>query len=285
MEHVRYIARFQEFCEGLGVTPVYLIDWPIANDPYAIEILSDAAKRGAAEIGMQLHPWVNPPHKEQVSAFTSYAGNLPVELEREKFARLHDLIAENFGLAPMIYRAGRYGLGSGTLDLLKDYGVAIDSSVRTGFDYRKGHGPNYMSHPLAPYWLDQENQLLELPLTSVYWGMLRRQGRWIYPVTCKIPRMGGALARLGLLERISLTPEGVSIEEALRGIDMALDDGLPLLVLSFHSPSLMPGQTPYVRNERDLDAFYDWWRAIYAYLGDRGVKPTNVAQLMSSIVT
>ena len=269
----------------MGVTPVYLIDWPIANDPYAIEILSDAAKRGAAEIGMQLHPWVNPPHKEQVSAFTSYAGNLPVELEREKFARLHDLIAENFGLAPMIYRAGRYGLGSGTLDLLKDYGVAIDSSVRTGFDYRKGHGPNYMSHPLAPYWLDQENQLLELPLTSVYWGMLRRQGRWIYPVTCKIPRMGGALARLGLLERISLTPEGVSIEEALRGIDMALDDGLPLLVLSFHSPSLMPGQTPYVRNERDLDAFYDWWRAIYAYLGDRGVKPTNVAQLMSSIVT
>ncbi len=83
--------------------------------------------------------------------------------------------------------------------------------------------------------------MLELPLTTVFWGMLRRQGDWLYPLMWRMPAMRGVLARLGLLERIPLTPEGVSVEEAIRGIDIALDDGLPLLNFSFHSPSLRPG--------------------------------------------
>ncbi len=284
LEHVKYLARFQEFCEGLAITPVYLVDWPIANYSYAIEILGDAVKRGKAEIGIQLHPWVNPPHEEVVSHFTSYAGNLPPALEREKFARLHEVIVKNFGTSPQIYRAGRYGLGPQTAQLLKDFAVPIDSSVRSGFDYRQGHGPNYSCHPITPYWVDEERHLMELPLTTVYWGMLRRQGSWLHPKMCKIPRLGGAMARLGLLEKISLTPEGVSVDEALRGIDMALDDQLDVLVLSFHSPSLMPGHTPYIRSESDLDDFYEWWRTIYAYLDQRGVKPVSVAELMQATV-
>jgi hypothetical protein len=99
-----------------------------------------------------------------------------------------------------------------------------------------------------------------------------------------MPRLRGILSRLGLLERIPLTPEGVSAEEAIRGIDIALDEGLPLLNFSFHSPSLRPGHTPYVRNEADLDRLYDWWRRIFAYLEGRGVKPTNVREIMSSVV-
>jgi hypothetical protein len=55
-----------------------------------------------------------------------------------------------------------------------------------------------------------------------------------------------------------LTPEGISAEEALRGIGIALDEGLPLLAFSFHSPSLAVGHTPYVRSDEDLDAFYAW---------------------------
>jgi len=80
-----------------------------------------------------------------------------------------------------------------------------------------------------------------------------------------------------------LTPEGVTAEEALRGIDMALDDGLPLLVLSFHSPSLAPGHTPYVRSEADLGRLYDWLRRIYMYLDMRGVAPTNVGEILSAV--
>lgn len=283
LDHVGRLAKFQKFCEGIGVIPVYLIDWPVANCPLAIEILGSAIKSGKAEIGIQLHPWVNPPHDEQLNSFNSYAGNLPPALEREKFLRLRDMIAANFSADPIIYRAGRYGLGPATVGLLRDGGIAIDTSVRSKFDYRPGHGPDYRMEPLVPYWLDEPGGVLELPLTTVFWGVLRRQGDLLQPLIDRYPYLGGILSKLSLLERIPLTPEGVSAEEALRGIDIALDDGLPLLVLSFHSPSLVPGNTPYVRTEEDLDRFYEWWRTICAYLEKRGVVPTNVAEIIKSV--
>lgn len=283
LTHVPAIARFQEFCDGLGVSPVYLVDWPIANDPLAVEIIGGAVRAGRAEIGIQLHPWVNPPFEEEVSVRTSFAGNLPVDLERAKFLQLRDRIEDAFGVAPLIYRAGRYGLGPETARLMIEAGVPVDSSVRAGFDYSSGHGPDYSRHPIEPYWVDGERRLLELPVTTVYWGMLRRQGRWLHPLLGRLPHATGLFSRLVLLERIALTPEGVTAEEALRGIDIALDDALPVLVLSFHSPSLAVGHTPYVRNERDLDRLYDWLRRVYAYLDMRDVRPTTVEEVMAAV--
>lgn len=284
LSHVRAIAKFQQFCEGIGVVPVYLVDWPIATSELAQDIIGSAVRAGKAEIGVQLHPWVNPPFKEEVNSRNSFAGNLPPDLEREKFKRLRDAIEKGFDTVPRIYRAGRYGLGPETAKILSETGIAIDTSVRANYDYSAGHGPDYSRHPLTPYWTDSDRKLLELPITTVFWGMLRRQGAQIFPLTQKIPRLGGILSRLGMLERIALTPEGVSKEEALRGIDMALDDGLPVLVLSFHSPSLAPGHTPYVRTEDDLDTLYDWLRSVYGYLELRGAKPTTVEEICQSVI-
>ncbi|WP_120076549.1 polysaccharide deacetylase family protein [Aurantiacibacter odishensis] len=281
--HVPRLRKFQQFCENEAIVPIYLVDWPIATSRTAREILREPVLAGRAEIGVQLHPWVNPPFQEEVTQHNSFAGNLPPELEEEKLVALRDAIEENFGLAPLIYRAGRYGLGPNTAQLLANQGIAVDTSVRPLFDYSSAGGPDYRGHPLHPYWVDAEKSLLELPLTSTFWGMLRRQGDMIYPRLWRMPSMRGVLARLGLLERVPLTPEGVSVEEAIRCIDMALDDGLPLLVLSFHSPSLRPGSTPYVRDEDDLDALYDWWRRIFAYLEQRGVRPSCVRDVMASV--
>jgi len=88
---------------------------------------------------------------------------------------------------------------------------------------------------------------------------------------------------MGLLERIPLTPEGTTAEEAIRGIDVAIDEGLPVLVLSFHSPSLAPGYTPYVRNDVELARLYDWWRTVFTHLERRGVRPTSVADVMERV--
>lgn len=283
LHSVARLARFQEFCEGVGVVPIYLVDYPIASSPAACEALRPAIAAGKAEVGVQLHPWVSPPHDEDVSEFNSFAGNLPATLEREKFRRLRDAIEQGFGATPLIYRAGRYGLGPNTASTLSDHGIAIDTSIRSRFDYSAGGGPNYRDHPVVPWWVDRERGLMELPLTTVYWGLLRQFGPWLYPKMWRVPQLRGLLARIGMLERIPLTPEGVTLDEAIRGIDIAIDEDLPLLVFSFHSPSLAPGFTPYVRSESDLDAFYDWWRAVFAYLQRRQVAPTSVGGLMQSV--
>ena len=280
--HVPRLRKFQQFCENAGVVPLYLVDWPIANSQAAADILSGPLAAGRAEIGVQLHPWVNPPFEEEVTQANSFAGNLPLEVERSKLSNLRRAIEERFGMKPLVYRAGRYGVGPQTAQLLAENGIACDSSVRPKFDYTGNGGPGFRRHPDVPYWLDDERTLLELPLTTSYWGLLRKQGDAIYPRLWRVPAARGVLARLGLLERIPLTPEGVSVEEAIKGVDMALDDGLPLLVFSFHSPSLQPGHTPYVRSEADLDTLYDWWRRIFAYCELRGVKPTDLKTIMGA---
>ncbi|MCA1661247.1 MAG: polysaccharide deacetylase family protein [Novosphingobium sp.] len=280
------LARFQQFCESFGVAPVYLIDYPVASDPRTVAALGEAVGQGRAEIGVQLHPWVNPPLDEELTARNSFAGNLPPELERAKFRLLRDKIEQAFGVAPLIYRAGRYGVGAETAAILAESGIAVDSSVRALFDYSGEGGPNFREHPLRPWWVGgpakNERALIELPLTTGYWGMLRRQGGWLHPALWRTPRLRGLLARFGLLERIPLTPEGVAADEALKAIDIALDDGLPLLVFSFHSPSLQPGHTPYVRDEAGLDRLYDWWRTCFDYLARRGVRPASVAEIVAS---
>ncbi|GGC36119.1 hypothetical protein GCM10011371_24380 [Novosphingobium marinum] len=278
------LRKFQQFCEGFAVAPIYLVDYPVASSPAAIEVLGEAVREGRADIGVQLHPWVNPPFDEELSDRNSFAGNLPPDLEREKFSRLRDLIEKSFGAAPLIYRAGRYGIGPNTAGMLVEGGIAIDTSVRSQFDYSYMGGPNFREHPLRPYWTGEPGGLMELPLTTVWWGMLRQLGPLIYPLLWRAPSLRGVLSRAGMLERIALTPEGITAEEAIRGIDIALDDGLPLLVLSFHSPSIAPGHTPYVRNEQDLDAFYDWWRTILGYLAQRGVAPASVRDIMDAVV-
>jgi hypothetical protein len=282
LTHIPAIARFQTFCERIGAHPVYLVDWPIVQDARAAEIIGDAVRRGCAEVGVQLHPWVNPPFDEEVCGHNSFAGNLPRDLEAAKFMALRDAIEAAFGTAPLIYRAGRYGLGPHTADLLKQAGIRIDTSVRSLFDYTAQGGPDYSRHPLKPYWVDGAMRLLELPVTSVHSGLLRGAGRPLQRFAEPLFRAMGVLSRLGLLEHIALTPEGVSIEEGLRGVDIAVRAGLPVLVLSLHSPTLAPGHTPYAADEAGVEALYAWLEAVYRHLGARGVQSCTVADIIAA---
>ncbi len=282
LSHVAAIPRFQAFCEKLDAHPAYLVDWSIATDDRAVAIIGDAVRRGRADIGVQLHPWVNPPFEEEVNERNSFAGNLPPMLEAAKFERLRDTIEAAFGTAPLIYRAGRYGLGPHTAAMLTRAGIRLDTSVRPLFDYSHQTGPDYSRHPLAPYWIDEASRLLELPVTSAYAGTLARFGPALHRAQRSMPTFFSGFARFKLLERIALTPEGVSAPEALRGLDIALASGLPVTVLSFHSPSLAPGHTPYVKTEAGVEALYAWFETIYGELSRRGVNSCTVAEIVAA---
>jgi len=274
---------FQQFCESFDVVPLYLLDQPVTEAPATSEALGDAVAAGRAQIGVHLHPWLSPPFDEELNEVNSFAGNLPPTLERAKFAHLRRTIEARFAASPVAYRAGRYGIGPNSAAMLGEAGIAVDTSVRALFDYGPLGGPDFSRHPCRPYWIDQPGGLMELPLTVVYWGPLRQLGQHVHPTLRRMPQLAGAAARSGMLQRIPLSPEGVTAQEALRGIDIALDEGLPLLVFSFHSPSLAPGNTPYVRTESDLASFYDWWRTIFAYLATRGVAPSNIKDILASV--
>ena len=283
LDSVPALADCQAYFDRAAVQPIYLVDWPIVGDDRAVGILGAARAAGRCEIGAQLHPWVTPPHDEDVNAFNSYTGNLPVDLQRAKMAALHAAIRDRFGLAPTVYRAGRYGLGPNTAEMLAELGFRCDTSVRAGFDYRSGHGPDYRAASLHP-WRVRTNRgaVLEVPVTTLFGGLLGRVGPGLYHRFARPgSRAGAALARFGLVERIALTPEGIPAERACRAIDIAVDLRLPVLTFSFHSPSLQPGNTPYVRTDRDLANFYRWWDVVLAHLDRRGVRPAGTADILA----
>lgn len=283
LDSVPALADCQSFFERAGVTPIYLVDWPIVTDDRAVAILGDALSGGRCEVGAQLHPWVTPPHDEDVNEQNSYTGNLPEALQRAKMLALRDGIRDRFGVAPTVYRAGRYGLGRSTAAMLAELGFRCDTSVRSGFDYRRGQGPDYRGAPLKPWWVQTgQGAVLEVPVTTVFGGLLGAAGQAVYhPVARNGMHAGAALARLGLVERIALTPEGIPAVSACRAIDIAIDQQLPVLNFSFHSPSLQPGNTPYVRSGADLDLFYRWWDTVLDHLARCGVATIDSAGILA----
>ncbi len=281
--HLSRVDRFQNLCSEFGVKPIYLIDHPVASDAAAIEILGNFVAQDRATIGMHLHPWVNPPYLEEVNSRNSYSCNLSPDLEREKLEILHSTIRSNFGIIPEIYRAGRYGVGPNTIKILHELNIRFDSSVRACFDYSADSGPNFALEPDQPYWLKRD-QLIELPVTTVFGGKMRQFGKVAFNSVFSSNFARGALAKSGLLERIAFTPEGIPEAKMLEGIELALQAGIGILNFSFHSPSLAPGFTPYVRDEADLEKFYSWWRIIFEFLESRGVRPVNLDQLSEAMM-
>lgn len=283
LDSVPALADCQRYFEHAEVRPIYLVDWPIVMDDRAVAILGEAQARGCCDIGAQLHPWVTPPHDETVNERNSYTGNLPPALQRAKMTALRDAIRDRFGTSPTVYRAGRYGLGPETATMLTELGFRCDTSVRAGFDYRSGHGPDYRTAPLKPWWVPTTNgAVLEVPVTTVFGGLLGLKGQSLYHrIAGNGSHIRSALARLGLAERIALTPEGIPAERACRAIDIALERGLPVLNFSFHSPSLQPGNTPYVRSDADLERFYRWWDVVLDHLAHRRVEPIDAAGILA----
>ncbi len=280
--HVKGLARAQAWFEASGVNPTWLIDWPIAESPEATALLGQWAADGACAIGAHLHPWVNPPHVEEVSAANSYVGSLPEAAERAKLRLLAARIEQGTGVRPIAYRAGRYGVGPNSARILEEEGFRLDTSVRPRFDYRPQSGPDFSGMPLHLWRAGPRRALVELPLSTAYTGALRGLGAPLHRAAEGKGRLAGALSRLGLLSRVPLTPEGVRAEEAVAAIDALLADGVPVLGFSFHSPTLEPGHTPYTRDDADIAAFYRWWDKVLSHLARRGVANASLAELLAA---
>jgi hypothetical protein len=226
-------------------------------------------------VGTQLHPWVNPPFDEAVTPANSFTGNLPVPLQRAKLRALTEAITAAIGIRPSVYRAGRYGIGPHTARLLTEAGYRLDVSVRSLFDYSAETGPDFSRHPIWPWWVNE--RLLEVPLTVGFTGPLHR-----WPALYRHAPLRAPLARTGLLNRVALTPEGTPLGEALALIRRLLADGTRLFSLSFHTPSVEPGHTPYVRDAADLRTFWAWWDGVLDLFAREGVLPVRADEIVAA---
>ena len=283
-------GRAQELFDELGVVATWVIDFPVASQPSGYERLAEWQAEGRALVGAHLHPWVSPPHEEEVTPRNSYPGNLPPALERAKLARLTDEIERNLGRRPVVYKAGRYGFGPTTAEALFELGYQVDVSGCPAFDHSADGGPDYATLPPGPYWFGPGGALLGVPNTGAFVGWLAGVGPALHRAATRPPlasaRLPGVLSRAGALERLMLSPEGFQLAHLRRLTRALLARGLRAFTFSFHSPSLRPGCTPYVRTEAELRDFLSTCRGYLEwFLGELGGVATTPLELRERLLS
>ena len=126
---MRNVRDLHEILRAYGIVPTYLLTYPVIQDAEIVQILRRQLRRGECCVGVQLHPWVNPPFESSEGAGTSFSGNLAPELEERKLVELKRRFVECFGMEPLVYRAGRYGIGPHTAPMLERHGFTVDTSL------------------------------------------------------------------------------------------------------------------------------------------------------------
>jgi GT2 family glycosyltransferase len=276
--------KAQAIFDAYGLRPIYVVDYAVASQPAGYAPLGKLLRQHRCVIGAHLHTWVNPPFEEEISERNSFSGNLPPKLEERKLTSLKTLIAQNFGITPLFYKAGRYGVGTETMATLARLGFAVDFSILPGTDLRGRGGPDFRFADVAPYRATVGG-VLSVPTTRGQVGLLptlpaRLRAALQSPLMRRL-HVPGLLSRSGLANMVTLTPEGVTAAEQVKLLRQLISRGHRTFVLHYHSPSLGLGNTPYVRTEQDLQEFLRRIETVCRLFFDElGGLPGNPADLL-----
>lgn len=267
--HLRRIGDLQALFEAHGIRPVYAVDYPVVSQSVGVDALGPIVAGGGALVAAHLHPWVSPPFGEELSARNSYPGNLPRPQEAEKLRVLKAAIERAFAAPPVIYKAGRHGIGVNSFAVIEELGFQVDLSPSPPFDCSPDGGPDFSGTRLQPTWVGPTGKVLSIPGTGAFLGHLpsRTLYRWLTAPALAPLRLPGLASRLRIVERVRLSPEGHSLDEMCRLTRRLHRSGTRLFVLSLHSPSIEPGHTPFVRSETErrtlferLDRYFTFFR-------------------------
>ena len=266
VNNVGQLPRLGELMGELNAPVTYFVTHAVAADAGSCRVLRKMVDQGNSEIGAHLHPWNTPPLAESISPPNLMLNNLPASLQFSKLRQLTDRLGDAFGLAPASFRAGRSGLGSSTIDVIRRCGYTIDSSVMPFYDLRPVHGPTFVGAPNRAYCIGENGNaldpldagpILEIPVSSAYsrvpferWDAIHRRlgsrvGRAI--------RLPGLASRAGLVSKLALKPELESVKDMLRLARTLIGQGCSHLQIMWHSPSLLPGTSPFVRTPAERD--------------------------------
>lgn len=293
------LPQHHESLRALGVRPTYLVTHQVAIVPWAAEILRNLDYDGG-EVGTQLHPWNTPPATEPFIPRLSMTKNLPPDLQRQKIVSVTESVGEAIGRQPRCFRTGRWGFGPDTARCVADTGYLVDSSVIPYVSWEDvDDGPSFVGAPMHVYRLDgggdvrvpvRAGSLLEIPASC---GFSRTPfERWsrVYGRLSQAPfrvwRLPGIAARSGLVRRIMLSPETSSLRDMLTVSECLVEEGAVYLNICWHSPTVVPGLTPFAKDQRAVDrlfgGFQDYLESLDARWPLRFATLSEAAELLSS---
>jgi hypothetical protein len=296
VENIKEIPRLQELFDKFGAKPTYLVSYPVATDEHSISILKGISDAGHCEIGMHCHPWNTPPHDEVIDIKSINLCNLPEPLQFQKLQILHKTIVQNFKVKPVSFRAGRWGYSAAVAEAVSRLGYQVDSSIISYTNWGRQYGPNFSKIPPEPFRFnpsqiekaDPDGIMLEIPATVGYLqNYFNRINDLHHELTTierwRTFRLAGILAKLGLLNKIWMSPENSGGSQMIQLARNLIKNGSPVINLFFHSSSLKAGLTEFVRTEADLKQFYKRIGEFLAFAKAEGIEPITLDESPTKI--
>jgi hypothetical protein len=264
------------FCR-FRAKPTYLLSSEVMRDAQALEILANLD--GDTELGTHLHGEFAEPGAFEPDVTSVFQCHYDRETEQQKLRYLTDIFRSSFGRPPHSFRAGRFGIGRHSLGLLRDLGYTVDSSVTPHMDWRRAGAPevSFRRAPTQPYWPvlnDPEHAaphpgtLLEVPVTirpSLIAG-IPVIGRWVEPRWLRPTR--GSVARL-----VEVAKEEIKQARSSRA-------GRPIILnCMFHNVEIVPGASPYAKNETEADAIMNRLAGLLAFAEREGIRSLGLGDV------
>jgi hypothetical protein len=294
VENINRIPVLQNIFDEFGAKPLYLINYPVATNNKALKILKKIYEEDRCEIGTHCHPWNTPPFEEKISKVNSMLCNLSYDLLCRKLKLLHKQISSALGYPPVCFRAGRWGFGPNVAKCIDELGYKIDTSISPLCDWSKEHGPDFSEAPTFQYRFNPDNILihnpegaiLEIPPTI---GFFQKNFNRSFRIRKKIINSNlskfhfiGVFEKLRILNFQWLSPEVSTESQMIRLAKNFIRLGYSHLNMTFHSTSLLPGRTPFVLNEKDLQRFFRKVKNFLIFCKKNGLEFSKVTDLIES---
>jgi hypothetical protein len=274
--------RLTPLFAALGVKPTYLLSPEVIEDQRCADTLRALGE--GAELGAHLHAELAAPDRRLVT--TSMAGaradmiqaQLGRELEAAKLSGLTDLFRRTFGYSPRSFRSGRFGMSPDTLELLAGLGYTVDSSVTPGIRWRYAEGTvDYRAASTTPRWhATPAGRILEMPVSI--WPR-SRLARWAH----RVPAPVEPLVRRALRPWAGydwLRPSWADGGRLVRCVERHPDHNL---VVMFHSTELVPGASPYARDDAAVDGILGALEELLAHCRRAGIESCGLSEAVDHL--
>ena len=269
--------RLQPLFRQFRAKPTYLLSPEIMRDAQALETLVHLD--GDAELGTHLHGEFAEPDAFEPDITSVFQCHYDRETERQKLRYLTKLFRSSLGRQPRSFRAGRFGIGRHSLNLLQDLGYTVDSSVTPHLDWGRAGAPeaSFLRASTQPYWpvLDDPElaapnpgTLLEVPVTirPSTFAAMPVVGRWLEPRWLRPTH--GSVARLVEVAR-----------EEIRHAQSSHNDRPIILNCMFHNVEVVAQTSPYAQNESEAAAILRRLAGLLAWAEREGVRSLGLGDI------
>lgn len=279
LNNLKYIERFHYLCKHYGFPVTYLLTHEVASSYRAKKLFAPWLQKAECEVGAHLHPWSYSINEDSLVHAHPLPSDYSYEKLKEMICSLTDLIESNFNIKPVSYRAGRYGICLNQIQLLKELGYKIDSSITPNIVWNVG-GKNgkidYSNYNNYSYEININNintegnsGIYEIPITTFK----------LQNVKNKIKKLVGKNEKYILFR---MDPS-ISVKYLINYFKKVYSQKTTDYIMLFlHSSELMPGGSPYFKSQDNIESMYCMYEKLFKYIKRYDIEGVILKNVLST---